>query len=75
MITGRKHVTIVNNTKLEIRLNKDVIVCGAPYRLSLEEGIAVREIINYLKYSIIQECESSFASLILLVKKKILSQI
>ncbi|KAL0841643.1 hypothetical protein ABMA28_015295 [Loxostege sticticalis] len=60
-----------NITEMHIQLHDDAPVSYKPYRLPYSERIIVRDIINeLLDTNIIQESDSSYASPIVLVKKK-----
>lgn len=70
MITGIATSTITAGS-MHIRLNSDAPVYYRPYKLSFNEKLRVREIINdLLAKGIIRESESAYASPILLIKKK-----
>lgn len=63
--------TTVNTGEMHIRLTSEEPVHYRPYKLSYDEKLRVREIVNDLKEKgIIRESESPYASPILLVKKK-----
>lgn len=59
--TGKMHINVTDNTPVGYR----------PYKLSHQEKLKVREIVNDLKdKGIVRESSSEYASPILLVKKK-----
>lgn len=69
-VTGTATST-VNTGSMEIKLNSDVPVHYRPYKLSADEKLRVRDIINDLMdKGIIRESQSEYASPIILVKKK-----
>lgn len=65
-------VGTVKTGKLKLRLKSNSNVYYRPYRLSPHEREKVKEIVqNLLDNQIIRESDSSFASPVLLVKKKV----
>lgn len=61
----------VNTGSMEIRLSSDSPISYRPYKLSADEKLRVRGIINeLLSKGIIRESQSDYASPIILVKKK-----
>lgn len=64
-------VSYVNNCTISIRLRDEFVVNRSPYRLSISERKIVRDLVDdLLQNGIIKESESSFASPIILVRKK-----
>lgn len=62
---------VTNITEMQIQLQDNVPVSYKPYRLPYNERLVVRDIINeLLDTNIIKESKSSYASPIVLVKKK-----
>lgn len=63
--------TTVKTGEMCIRLNSDVPVCYRPYKMSYDEKLRVRNIINdLLENKIIRKSQSAYASPVLLVKRK-----
>ncbi|CAG9137631.1 unnamed protein product [Plutella xylostella] len=70
LITGTAATTVTTGS-MDIRLKDETPVAYRPYRLSHQEKVKVREIINdLLSKGIIRESQSDYSSPILLVKKK-----
>lgn len=70
MITGTA-MTTVTTGKMHIRLNSNATVNYRPYKMSFNEKLKVRVIIqDLLAKGIIRESESPYSSPVLLVKKK-----
>lgn len=63
--------TTVKNSEMQINLTSDVPVYYRPYKMSHDEKLRVRSIVNdLLEKGIIRESDSAYASPVLLVKKK-----
>jgi hypothetical protein len=70
MISGTA-TTTVSTGSMHIRLSSDAPVYYRPYRMSHDEKLKVREIVNDLmSKGIVRESESPYSSPVLLVKKK-----
>lgn len=70
MISGTATTTVTTG-KMHIRLNESAPVYYRPYKMSFNEKLRVRDIIqDLLNKGIIRESESPYSSPILLVKKK-----
>lgn len=70
IISGTATSTVTTGT-MHIRLTSDTPVCYRPYKMSHDEKLRVRSIVqDLLSKGIIRESESPYSSPVLLVKKK-----